>query len=69
MNLNNIYIRAYNPTLEAVRYPTFNVVHDSVSDCLWIHLNLSLWNLVGDAVKVRAYNLVQHPIWDMYDAN
>ncbi len=69
MNLNNIYIRAYNPMIEAIRNPTFNVVHDSVSDHVWNYLNLSLWNLVGDAVKVRAYNLVQHPIWDMYESN
>jgi hypothetical protein len=69
MNLNNIYIRAYNPMIEAIRYTTFNVVHDSVSDHVWNYLNLYLWNLVGDAVKVRAYNLVQHPIWDMYESN
>jgi hypothetical protein len=69
MNLNNIYISVFTPTIEAIRHPTFNVVHDSISDNLWNHLNLSLWNPVGDVVKVSVYNLVQHPIWSMYESN
>jgi hypothetical protein len=68
MNLNNIYIITHTLTLNAVRYPTFNDVHDSISAYIWNHLNLSIWNFVGDAVKIRAYNPVQHPIRSMYES-